>query len=87
MLAIMDDKAKVPVGEPGFPLAAVTRGKKVVVGENQVFLVGDHDFSRMSFIPSVTLVTDIPDEADESFYHGIPAVGIKFTVTQGSSAL
>ena len=67
LMLAMDDKAKVPVGELGFPLAAVTQGRKVVVGENQVFQVGDHDFSQMSFIPSVTLVTDIPDEADELF--------------------
>ena len=25
----VDDKCKVPVGEPGFPVAAVSRGKKV----------------------------------------------------------
>ena len=41
-----DAKCKVSVGEPGFPIAAVARGKKVIVGENEVVAVGDHDLSR-----------------------------------------
>ena len=45
-----DAKCKVPVGEPGFPIAAVARGKKVIVGENEVVAVGDHDFSKLSLI-------------------------------------
>ena len=31
----LDDKHRVPVGEPGYPVAAVDRGKKVIVGRNQ----------------------------------------------------
>ena len=33
LLLSFDDKAKVPIGEPGYPVAAVTRGKRVVVGK------------------------------------------------------
>ena len=29
-----DTKCKVAIGEPGYPIAAVTRGKKVIVGLN-----------------------------------------------------
>ena len=29
-----DAKCKVPIGEPGYPIAVVTRGKKVIVGLN-----------------------------------------------------
>ena len=34
---------KISIGEPGFPLAAA-RGKRVVVGENEVYKVADHDY-------------------------------------------
>ena len=34
-----DAKNKVPIGEPGYPIAAVTRGKEVIVGLNEKFLV------------------------------------------------
>lgn len=45
-LVSMDDKHKVKVGEPSYPLAAAERGKQVIVGMNQVMAVGDHDFSK-----------------------------------------
>ena len=41
--------AKVSVSKPGFPIAAVARGKKVVVGVNETFKVGDHDFSTFLY--------------------------------------
>ena len=55
-----DAKCKITVGEPDYPIAAVNRGKKVIVGINQSFQVGDHDFSKISIIPDAILVHDIP---------------------------
>ena len=43
-----DAKCKVQIGEPAYPIAAVSRGKKVLVGINETFAVGDHDFSKFS---------------------------------------
>ena len=45
-LVSMDDKHKVKIGEPAYPLAAAERGKQVIVGMNEVMAVGDHDFSK-----------------------------------------
>ena len=57
----MDDKHKVKVGEPSYPLAAAERGKQVIVGPNQVMAVGDHDFTKCTLTPSVNfLVSQIP---------------------------
>ena len=42
-----DDKHKIDIGEPNFPLAAVPRGKQVLVACNEAFQVGDHDFSTI----------------------------------------
>ena len=58
-----DTKCKISVGEPGFPIAAVTRGK-LVVGKNETFKVGDHDYSEVSLIPDAMLFHSIPENAD-----------------------
>ena len=60
-----DAKCKVPVGEPGYPIATVTRGKKVNVGNNEKFLVADHDFTKLSLIPYTYLLHKIPEGRDD----------------------
>ena len=57
--ACLDDKHKIKIGEPGFPVAAVERGKRVLVKVGSSFEVGDHDFTKFGMVPSVTLVNDI----------------------------
>ena len=57
----MDDKHRIKVGEPGFLVAAVERGKEGNVSKTEWFIIGDHDFTRFSLIPSVALVVNIPD--------------------------
>lgn len=49
----LDDKHCVKVGEPGLPVAVVERGRRVLVGHDSAFQVGNHDFTRISVIPSV----------------------------------
>ena len=44
IFACLDDKHWVSVGEPGFPVAAVERGKLVIVSRNEQFVVADHTF-------------------------------------------
>ena len=43
----MDDKYTCKVGEPGYPVAAVERGKQVIVGKDQSFEIADHDFCKI----------------------------------------
>ena len=54
IFASLDDEHRVAVGEPGYPVTAVKRGKKVMVACNQDFLVADLDFTRLSLVPFVT---------------------------------
>ena len=61
--------------------------KRVIVGLNQSFEVGDHDFTKFSLSPSVSLVVDIPDSIDGGFYDGQVYVGLKDNVFEPSSAL
>lgn len=53
---------------------------------NETFTVGDHDFSRGSIIPSVSLKVDIPEKVSESFYHGQVFVALKDAVFEPSDA-
>ena len=57
-----DEKCKVPIGEPGYPIAAVTGGEKIIVSLNEKFLVIDHDFSKLSIIPDAYLLHKIPEK-------------------------
>ncbi|CAI2191491.1 2102_t:CDS:1, partial [Funneliformis geosporum] len=54
-LVFLDDKHRCKVGEPGFPVAAVERGKRVVVSRDTTFAVADHDYTKLGIIPSVTM--------------------------------
>ena len=83
----INDKCKIKVGEPIFPVAAVARGKQVLASKEQVFQVADHDMSSIMLIPTVGLSHDIPDEVDKSWYRGIPYVYLKITATDPSSAI
>ena len=69
-----DAKCEVSVGEPDFPIASVSRGKAVIVGRNEKFKVGDHDFSKVSLIPDATLIHSIPGSSatKRQLVNGIP---------------
>ena len=83
----VDDKHRIKVGEPGFPLAAVERGKEVIVSLNETFVVGDHDFAKFSVIPSVCLLVDIPESFEGSWYQGQVFIGFKDAVFKPSSPI
>ena len=70
IFACLDDKHKVKVGEPNCLVAAAERGRQVLVHSSTSFFVGDHDFTRMSIISSVSLLVDIPEELAGSWYTG-----------------
>ncbi len=86
-LVCVDDKHQVKVGEPGNPVAAVDRGRRVLVESGTSFCVADHDFTKFKITPSVALLADIPESIDGSFYRGKLAVTLKDAVFQPSSPL
>ena len=49
--SILRDKHTIKVGEPDYPIAAVERGKAVLVGLNEKIVVGDHDLTKFSITP------------------------------------
>ncbi len=85
--ACSDDKHHVKVGEPGNPVAAVDRGRRVITANGVKFAVSDHDFTKWSVVPSVTMLLDIPEDIEGSFYRGEVWVGVKDIVLEPSSPL
>ncbi|CAH1269408.1 Hypp4174 [Branchiostoma lanceolatum] len=86
-LVFLDDKHGIKVGEPGYPVAAVDRGKSVLVSRDSVFAVADHDFTKLKITPSVTLVCDVPESASDSFYRGKVYIALKDATFQPSSPI
>lgn len=58
------------IGEPDYPVAAAERGRQVLVSNTETFVVGDHDNTRFSKIPSVILEVEIPETFEGSWYTG-----------------
>ncbi len=73
----MDNKHRLKVGEPNYPVAAAERGKRVLVRRDETFEVADHDFTRFSLIPSVVLSVDIPEDVTDSWYTDQVLIGLK----------
>ena len=86
-MVCIDDKHRLKVGEPGFPVAAAERERKVLVRAGTTFEVGDHDFTKFSIIPSVSLLVDIPDTISQSWYRGQVFVGYKDAAFEPSSPM
>ena len=86
-LVFLDDKHRCKVGEPGHPVAAVERGKQVLVSLHKKMAVADHDFTKASVIPSVAMICNIPPDITGSFYSGQVHVGIKDAIFESSSPL
>ena len=82
-----DCKHKVSVGEPGSPVGALPRGRRVLVGKNVVFQVADYDFSNLSLVPTVILINHISENVKDSWYRGKRNFLLKTTATSLSSAL
>ncbi|XP_065895962.1 uncharacterized protein [Dysidea avara] len=86
-MACLDDKRKIKIGEPGFPVAAAERGRRVLVKVGASFEVGDHDFTKFGIIPSVVLINNIPDEFSGSWYRGQVNVSLKECAFEPSSPM
>ena len=62
-MVCIDDKHRLKVGEPGFPVAAAEWGR-VLVRAGTTFEVGDHDFTKFSIVLSVSLLIDMHTRKD-----------------------
>lgn len=84
----LDDKAIIPIGEPGKPTAATQRqhNSSLTTSANAVKAL-DHDYHLCGLVPSVCLMVEIPDSPRGSFYKGNVHITVKDKVLQASSPL
>jgi hypothetical protein len=88
VMVCLDDKAIIPVGEPGNPVSTSVRAHNRSLVPNNVKLVAlDHDFHIHGAVPSVLFNVDIPVETSDSFYEGTIHVTVKDKVFEPSSAV
>ena len=68
----LDDKAIVPIGEPEIQISTGVRAhnRAIAPASGPRLVAIDHDVHIGGLVPSVTLVTDIPMDANDSFYSG-----------------
>ena len=85
VLLCCDDKAKVPVGEPGCAVSTGVRGKKTLAPSTTTLSSLDHDMTKASLTPSVVLKCAIPNEAGKSFVRGQVTTITNDSVFQTSS--
>ena len=83
----LDDKHRIKIGEPDVPVAAAERGRRVFTAPGSEFLVADHDFTKLSFIPSVFFNVDIPDDISGSWYSGKVHISLKEGTFEPSSPI
>ena len=72
----MDDKHRIKVSEPKYPVTTTDRGQCVLVGSGVTFEVVDL-FMKFGIIPSVIFIADIPEDVKEFWYDGRVIVGMK----------
>jgi len=85
----VDDKANIPIGDPGCPLATGVGGHNhsLVSLDGPCLLALDHDFHVHGVVPSVASFVNTPEKATDSFFDGQAFVTNKDKVTKPSSAL
>ena len=85
-MQMMDDKAKIPVGEPGLPVSTGVRVKPVPTASAVVLDACDHDVSsKGKLTPTVILSPVIPSQYDEKWCQGQVEIVIHDAILQSSN--
>ena len=83
----MNDKSRIPVGDPGVTEAATSHMRKAVTTKKVTLESSDHNYYSVNLTPSVTLLCDLPEKATESFFTGQVYVRIKDSIFEPSDPL
>lgn len=86
----LDDKAIVPIGEPGKPVSTNVRSHNasLVTTSSSVTLSAlDHDYHVCGAVPSVAFKSDIPEDTTNTFFRGTVHVTVKDKIFEPSNAI
>src|SRR6266540_2140720 len=86
-LFFLDDKHYCKVKEPNYLVAAIERGKSVIIANGMIFTIANHDFTKYDLIPSIIMQAEISNSIDKSFYHNNVYVSLKDLIFELLSAL
>jgi hypothetical protein len=81
-----DDKHKVSIGKD-VAISTGVRNRRSMVDQNSTLAAADHNFTKLSLIPSVTFFISIPSDISGSFYNGQVFVSYKDAVFELSNAI
>ncbi|XP_073720261.1 uncharacterized protein [Misgurnus anguillicaudatus] len=83
----IDDKAKIPVGEPGEPVSTGVRGRHSIAPSTSQLAALDHDMtSKGSITSTVYMQPNVPSQPEGSWYSGKVKIVVQDSVFQKSTA-
>lgn len=83
----IDDKAKIPVGEPGEPVSTGVRGRHSISPSTSQLAALDHDMtSKGSITSTVYMQPNVPSQPEGSWYSGKVKIVVQDSVFQKSTA-
>ena len=85
LLLGLDDKCKIPVGEPNAEVSGLARQRSTMSSIDFPNAALDHDYHVAAVVPSAMLVTDVPDDSSKAFYRGDLVVCLKDSAFQPSN--
>ena len=83
----MDDKTKIPVGDPSVPETAASHMQKAVTTKKVTLESSDYNYHSVNLRPSVAPLCDLPEKATGLFFTGQVYFGIKDSVFKPSNPL
>jgi hypothetical protein len=83
----VDDKAAVPIGEPGYPVRTGVRKISASLKPEIAAAALDHDFHRANIRPSLSLFISTPTKISDSWRRGSVISCLKEGATQYSTAM
>ena len=88
-LICLDDKAVIPVGNPGLPVSTNVRKHNKSLGPCNGPILGaaDHDWNVAGIVSSVALCAEIPERISDSYFTGKITVTSKDRVFQASTPM
>lgn len=89
VMCCLDDKAIVPVREPEIQISTGVRGHNKVLAplSGSHLSACDHNFHTCGIVPSVVMISTIPENSSDSLFNGTVHVSVKDKIFQPSTAM
>lgn len=87
-MTFIDDKAKIPLGEPGMPVSTAVRARATLTPTSTESNALDHDVNtKGKLTPTIMLMPEIPQDFEDSWYQGSTTVVLHDSILEPSNAI